>query len=366
MFIIDAHQDLAYNALNFQRDYTRSAAETRKHERAAGSQTPLHNGNTLLGWQDFQDGRVAVIFSTLFAAPARRSIGTWDRVTYRDAEEARRHYLAQLDVYHRMVDSHPDKYMLIETRQDLTECLAAWNGEPGPDNGRPVGLVILMEGAEGVREVAELEEWWARGVRIVGPAWAGTRFCGGTGEPGPMTREGFALLEGLHAFGMALDISHMDEQAALQAIDSFPGRLIASHANAAALMKGSETNRHISDHVIAGLLERGGMVGVVPFNRFLKVGWKISDGRQAVSLADVFAHIDHVCQIAGDALHVGIGSDFDGGFGIESVPVEIDTIADLNKLIPILKSAGYLDQDIAAIMGENWQRFLEQALPETV
>ncbi len=67
--------------------------------------------------------------------------------------------------------------------------------------------------------------------------------------------------------------------------------------------------------------------------------------------------------MAGDARHVGLGSDFDGGFGLNSVPAGIDTIADLQKLGPILEMKGYNDEEVAAILGENWLRHLRTYLP---
>ena len=362
MLIVDAHEDLAYNILSFGRDYTQSAADTRARE--AGTEVPMHNGDTLLGWPDFQRGQVAVVFSTLFATPVRRKLGAWDTQSYEDANQAHTLYSAQLDVYHRLTDEHPDKFRLIQTRRDLEAVLTSWASTD--DENHPVGLVVLMEGAEGVRSPDELEEWWARGVRLIGPAWAGTRFCGGTREPGPLTPEGYALLEGMAGLGFTLDISHMDEQAVLQALEVYPGPIVASHANAKSLLKGTDSNRFLSDRVIQGLLERDGIIGVVPFNSFLRVGWKKGDRREQVSLQHLVAQIDYICQMAGDARHVGLGSDFDGGFGLQSVPAGIDTIADLQKLGPLLEEKGYTSQEIAAILGENWMAHLRRSLPESV
>jgi membrane dipeptidase len=361
MFIIDGHEDLAYNILNFGRDYTRPAAHTRARE--AGSETIKHNGNTLLGWQDYQDARTALVFATLYASPERKRIGDWNELYYRTPAEAHRLYMQQVDVYHKLVDEHPGKFRLVQTQADLRQTLAPWEADLAGVSGNPVGLLILMECADGVRAPAELEEWWARGVRIIGPAWAGTRFCGGTGEPGPLTQEGYALLDGMASFGFILDLSHMDQQAALQALDHYQGNLIASHANALALLPGSESNRHLPDRVIQGILERNGVIGVVPYNVFLKAGWQKGGDRSEVPLDAVAAQIDYICQLAGDAWHAGIGSDFDGGFGVESTPAGIDTIADLHRLAPLLAARGYSDDDIAAIFGLNWRRMLERSLP---
>jgi membrane dipeptidase len=360
--IVDAHEDLAWNMLSFGRDYTLTAAETRQREQ--NSQTPELNGDTLLGWPDYQQGKVAVVFSTLFAAPNRHKLGDWDQQCYANAEEAHMIYSKQLDAYDRLTGEHPDMFRKVEKVADLLTVLQHWEQK---DTGEhPVGLVALMEGAEGVRTPGELEEWYQRGVRIIGPAWTGTRFCGGTHEPGGLTQEGYALLERMAEFSITLDISHMDSAAALQALDRYQGAIIASHANALALLKESSSNRHLTDRVIQGLLERGGTIGIVPSNSFLKPGWKDSGGRTSVTLEYMVAQIDYICQKAGNALHVGIGSDFDGGFGLHSVPIEINTIADLRKLIPILNQKGYTQADIAAILGENWLAYLRNTLPEDV
>jgi membrane dipeptidase len=267
-----------------------------------------------------------------------------------------------MEVYFRLADRHPDHFRLVHTLRDLEAVLADWD-DPAREN-HPVGLVHLMECAEAVRSPEELEEWWGLGLRIIGLAWAGTRFCGGTREPGPLTPAGEALLEAMADLGFMLDLSHMDPPAALQALERYPGQIIASHSNAATLLKHYEGNRLLPDAVIHGLMERDGMIGIVPFNKFLLAGWRNADRRDLVSLQHVVDQIDYICQIAGDAAHVGLGTDFDGGFGVESTPAEIDTVADLRKLAPLLGEKGYTEADIAAIFGGNWLRKLRSLLPE--
>jgi membrane dipeptidase len=359
--LVDSHEDLAWNILNFGRDYTRAATETRRIE--SGSVTAEKNGSCLLGWPDYQQGRVAVAFSTLFALPIRKQEGDWERLVYRDDAEANRLYWDQLEAYEKLVDQNPDRFRMIGSIADLDEILAHWASEP--IDGHPVGLVPLMEGADGIRAPGELEEWWAHGLRAIGPAWAGTRFCGGTREPGPLTNEGHELLAAMAEFPFTLDISHMDQQAVLQALDTYPGPIIASHSNALALLPGSESNRHLSDRVIHGLIERDGIIGVVPYNLFLKFGWKKGEPRAGIGLEQVAAHIDHICQIAGDARHAALGTDFDGGFGVEATPEGIDTIASLQALEPILADRGYTQDQIDAIFGGNWIRHLKANLPPT-
>jgi membrane dipeptidase len=361
-FIIDAHEDLAWNMATFGRDYTRPVAETRRLERGSVAQT--HNGDTLLGYDAYQQGRVAVVFATLFAAPMRSNEGEWDTQCYQDDSKAESLYRQQLDMYHKLVDDHPDKFRLVLIRKDLEDTIAAWRDLPEDAEAKPpVGLVILMEGAECVRSVDQLPEWFAGGVRLIGPAWASNRFCGGTKEPGPLTKAGYHLLDGMAEQGLVLDLSHMDEQAALQALDHYPGTIVATHANAKELLPNLDSNRFLSDRLIESLVERDGVIGVVPYNVFLDQDWVKGMRRELVSIQAVVNQIDYICQLAGDALHVGIGSDFDGGVGWQHVPHEIDTIADLHKLAPLLAEKGYRAEDIAAIFGENWQRVLQSALP---
>ncbi len=357
MLIVDAHEDIAWNALSFGRDHTLSALAVREAEQ--GTPAPQRNGNTMLGLAEWLLGRVAVVFATLFAAPARRRLGEWDTQSYADFSEARRLYSAQLDYYHRLAED--GRFRLITSRVDLDAVVKSWEGELPY---RKIGLVVLMENAEAIREPGELDDWIKRGVRIIGPAWAGTRFCGGTGEPGRLTSEGIALLGAMADHGLILDLSHMAEESFLQAVEAYPGALIASHSNARALVRGAKyPDRHLSDEMIRRLSERGGVMGVVPYNRFLRGDWRPADGKEAISVEAVAAQIDHICQLTGSAAHAGIGSDFDGGFGVEAVPAEIDTVADLGLIGGALARRGYPEADVEAILGGNWLNALRRALP---
>ena len=348
--------------LTFKRDYTRPLAETRRLE--ANTLIPERNGDSLLGWDEYQRGNVAVVFSTLFAAPARKK-ELWDSIWYPDFDTARKLYRDQATFYRRWTDSHPDKFRIISSTGELDAIIRHWSQPAQDGEGHPVGMVMLMEGAEGIRSVKELPEWWEMGLRMIGLAWMGTRYCGGTTEPGPLTDEGRELLAAMADLKFILDISHMDEASALESLDRYDGAVMASHSNCAALMKGSESNRHVPDQVIEKLIERGGVIGSVPFNTFLKVGWsrKTNSRREEVSMDAYIAHIDHVCQLAGDSLHAAIGTDFDGGFGLQSVPVGFESVADLQLIASKLRERGYSETDAENILGGNWLRFLRKNLP---
>jgi membrane dipeptidase len=356
--VVDAHQDLAYNAAQYGRDYRQSAYETRRQEK--GGPVPGHNGSCMIGLPELLAGRVAVLFGTVFALPARRSRFD-DAVVYHDAETAHRVAMAQLDLYHRWADEEA-QFALIGDRLDLARVLEGWKNEPAPDEDDPrqVGIVPLMENADPIREPAELELWYERGLRLVGPAWVSSRYSGGTSEPGPLTDEGRELLEVMADLGVGLDLSHMAEQAVLEALDRFEGVLFASHSNPRSLVPG---DRHLSDAAITGIAERDGVIGVVLCNSFLRKGWHRGDRKEEVTLVDVVRAVDHICQRVGDAQHVGLGSDFDGGFGTESAPAELDTVADLNKVAAALAEHGFGRDHVRAIMGGNWLRLLERVLP---
>ncbi len=361
--IIDSHEDLAWNILNLNRDYTRSAYEIRSAEQDTA--IPAFNGNTLLGWPQYIQGRVAVVFGTLYCGPKRLDKGNYPVQVYENTQEAHHCYRENLDAYHRLTDEHPDAFRLLLEKAELASHLSEWEAylADGDKSPPPVGIVILMEGAEGVRQPAEVEQWYAWGVRLLGPAWAGNQYCGGTREPGPLSKQGLELLEHMADLGMVLDISHMDHQSARQSLDIYGGQVIASHSNAEKLIRSIPINRHLQDDTIQQLIQRDGVMGIVPLNAFLDWQWRDHGGRQSMTLDHIIAQIDHVCQLAGNTRHVALGTDFDGGFGVESVPMEIDTIADLQKLAPRLSEKGYNEEDIARIFNGNWLRILENNLP---
>jgi membrane dipeptidase len=149
---------------------------------------------------------------------------------YTTPQEAYAQAMEQLDVYTRLADENP-RFALVREQKDLDTVLATWK-EDAPEEKRQIGLVVLMEGADPILRPQDLEHWYERGLRIVGPSWlAGTRYAGGDASGGPVTDEGLRLLRVMLDFNMVLDVSHLSEQACLQAIDRYEGHVIASHSN---------------------------------------------------------------------------------------------------------------------------------------
>lgn len=360
-FIIDSHEDLGYLYLNYDRDVFRSVEETRQIEREKGHSMEVE-GEALIGWPEYQKGQVAVVFGTLFVTPANSNAGE-DRVFYRNPKEAHDYIQKQVDLYHRWSDTRPDAFHLITTKKDLKDVLDVWEKRPAdyPKTINPVGLVISMEGAEMIGDISEVEEWWEKGVRLMGPVWAGLRFCGGTEHGGEFTPEGYQLLAKMNEVGYVCDVSHMNNISALQALDHYQGAVIASHSTVRRIQGDPNAERHLTDEAIHRLIERDGVIGVLPFNRFMCSTWKRGDAPLTIDV--LVSHIDAICQMAGNSRHAAIGTDFDGGFGLGHVPVEFNSVGDLQKLGPALLAKGYSKSDVDLILGGNWRRILEYNLP---
>jgi membrane dipeptidase len=346
MFIVDAHLDIAYNALQFGRDPLLSVEQIRTLESGAHP-----HGRATVAFPQLKEAGVGLVFATIFVLPeaAARPDDGQKRMTYHDAQGAHQHGMTQLDYYRRLVDVEENQLRLVVDRSSLDEVLASYQESDQP----LLGMVPLMEGADSIRQPEELELWVEKGLRIIGLAWDDTRYADGAwrGSRRRLTKEGQELLEVMNEFPLILDLSHMSEKASLEALDQYEGSVIASHSNSRVLVPGE---RQLSDTQIRALGERGGVMGTVMANGFLRAGHKKGDPKELVTLDHVLAHIDHVCQLLGDARHVGLGTDMDGGFGIDDMPAEIDSVVDLPLIAMKLLDAGYEEADVAQIMGGNW------------
>ncbi len=384
MLIIDAHEDIAYNALELGRDIRLPVLSTRRREarkilqvlgtdnQTAGGALGLTSQHDIAmsGLPELRRGGFGVIFGVIFAHPAQEGYDSEDAGSqvYHNAQEAYHIGQAQLN-YYRQLAEEPG-ITLIGNQQDLQEVLMAWEHTKANDPEHPLGLVPLMEGADPIRTPGEAAQWFRDGLRIIGPAWSRTRYAGGNFMPGPLTSAGKVLLREMDRIGFILDTTHLAEESFWQSLQLYQGPVIASHSNCRTLTMNKfdehtrQTNgqRHLSDEQIRALLERDAVIGIVPFNAFLDASWS-REHRFDLGLDTMVRHIDHICQLAGNARHVGLGSDIDGGFGREETPRELDTVADLAKLADALRSSGYQEEDIANVMGGNWRRFLERALP---
>jgi membrane dipeptidase len=333
MFIVDAHLDLAYNALR-GREVLRPAVE----------QTPDSEGIPSVGLPDLHAGKVGMICATIFCMPAIK-----EEAGYRNADEARQAGLEQLRWYHER--EKESVFRFVRSRRDLPDGSSAGSA--------PLPAILLLEGADPLRSPADVAEWFAAGMRIVGLAWRQTRYAGGTGAPGPLTPAGVDLLPELDRFGVIHDLSHLAEEAFWQLLDRSNGPVMASHSNCRAFVP---TDRQLSDEMIKAIVARGGVIGINFFDKFLlRPG--VYKTRRA-TLSDVVEHINRICDLAGDAAHVAIGTDMDGGLGREQIPEEIRTSEDLPRVGDALSAAGFDTAAVKGILGQNWLRFFRRTLPE--
>jgi membrane dipeptidase len=227
---------------------------------------------------------------------------------------------------------------------------------------KPIGYILSLEGADSIVNISYLQKAWQYGLRAIGPAHYGPgRYANGTNATGIMVSEGKALLKEMERLKIILDATHLCDDSFWQALKYFNGNIWASHNNVRALV---DHNRQYSDDQVKALIERGAVIGGVLDAWMLKPGWVMGEStpkQMACDLESVIDHMDHICQIAGNTLHVGIGSDLDGAFGKEQSPFDLETIADLQMLVPLFHKRGYSETDVENIMHGNWLRFLRNA-----
>ncbi|MFO8233378.1 MAG: membrane dipeptidase [Longimonas sp.] len=340
---IDGHLDLAFNAVVHKRDLTRKVMAVRADEDRSHQEL-------LVTLPELRRANVGIVFGTLFAIP--RSALQYEgekppkwkaKLSYATPDEAHALAVDQLERYEQWEDE--GRIRILRTQSDLQVHVTAWeSGE------RTVGLVVLMEGADPIRTPDELAWWADRGLRMIGPAWRSTRYAGGTGAPGPLTPNGKALVQAMIEHNIPLDVSHLSNESFWDAMDLAPRYVLASHSNARAISPG---DRQMSDDMIRAVGASGGVVGIVLGDAFLHP----DHATMQVTLRDVHRHAKHIARLIGWD-QVAIGSDFDGGFGVQETPKELTRGADfskLGKLVPEAARSGFL--------GGNWLRFLRRVLP---
>jgi membrane dipeptidase len=354
MLIIDAHLDLAWNALQWNRNIQHSVYTIRTGEsNLAGA----GRGQGTVALPEMRRGRVALCFATLMARSTGRPI---QNVDYSSPYQAYAIAQGQLAYYHALDEA--GEISLITNREELDQHLSAWQEwEKQVDRTQPrLGLMISMESADPIVVPEQLPAWKEAGVRLIGPAHYGPgRYAGGTSTEFGLGFEGKQLLREMEKLGILLDLTHLSDEAFWEALDYFSGTVLASHNNCRALVP---HQRQFDNKQIRAIIARGGVIGVALDNWMIRSGWtRGAKENERVTLAHVTDHTDYICQLAGNSQHAAIGSDLDGGFGREQSPSDLDTIEDLQRLAEILSKRGYRDDDIASIMHGNWLRLLRKA-----
>lgn len=359
--IFDAHLDLSWSAVQWNRDLTQPLEIVRQQESHMTDHRARGRGTVSL--PEMRRGNIGICLATLLAR-SKPEVCPADGFSRRDLDYRNQSIACavaqgQMAIY--AVLERQKQMRQLRTSQQLRDHFAQWQRDPA---NTPIGFILAMEGADPIVDPEQVASWWEQGLRCVGLAHYGPGpYAVGTGSEGSLTPAGRELLKEFEKFGMVLDLTHTAEPGFFEVLDRYEGPVHASHNMCRKLVP---ADRQFSDEQIKRLIERGAVIGMALDAWMLFPGWKIgkTDPR-VVSISAVADHIDHVCQLAGNSDHVGIGSDLDGGFGAEQTPHDLNSIADLQKLDGILRSRGYTDAAITAIFHGNWMRFFTEALPKT-
>ena len=337
--IVDAHLDLAYN-VQAGRDLTLTAAEVQASDDPARMKC-------MVTLPELRAGGVALAVGSIFTAK-RVEEGTEHDF---DPETAARGK-GQIDVYRSWEAAGGVR--IIRSKRDLADHLERWR-----DDGLP-GLLIAMEGAEPIRDPSELQWWFDAGLRMIGPAWGPTRYCGGfagsKGVAGGFTATGRELLDAMKQLHIPLDVAHSSVELFMEGVESDMPHVVCTHTTPREL---NGRDRMPNGEMLAALAKRGGIVGLGLGNIFLDKAWLDSDAeKQPVPLRRVGEVFELMAEHAGWD-HVGIGSDLDGGIGVDESPEGLDTIADIGKISDVIP-----EHARAGVLGGNWLRFFGEALPD--
>jgi membrane dipeptidase len=354
MFTIDAHLDLSMNALEWNRDLRKSTTEI--NEREKGLTDKPGSGNGVVSLPELRKGEIGLVVATQigrYVAPDNPLPG------WHSPEQAWAQTQGQLAWYKAMEED--GEMVQITDLESLVKHIELWKYAKSTPN-KPIGYILSLEGADSIITLKHLERAYRYGLRAIGPAHYGPgRYANGTDATGKMGKDGLELLKEIERLGIILDATHLCDDAFWQALDNFNGHIWASHNNCRALVN---HNRQFSDEMIRELIDRGAVIGAALDAWMMVPGWVrgVSTPKgMNCNLEVMVDHIDHICQIAGNSFHVGMGTDLDGAFGKEQCPYDLETIADLQKLPVFLSKRGYNEQDIENMMHGNWLRFLRNA-----
>jgi membrane dipeptidase len=354
MIICDAHLDLAWNAIDWNRDLRLPVADIRRAEQGMDGKGRACN---TVAFPELRRGKVAVFIATLLARLLRpKLMPAIQRYTSMAAAYAAAY--GQLAYYRALEQEGWLRW--IKDWPTLDAHVRAW--QQNEDGSEPLGFILSMEGADPVLSPGQVEEWWAAGLRIIGPAHYGVSpYAHGTGTQGGLFPPGPALLREMQHVGMILDVTHLSDQCFDEALDVYGGPVLASHHNNRTLVP---DQRQLTDDQTKRLISRGAVIGIALDCWMLYPGWvrgQTKPEEAGVKLETMVDHIDRVCQLAGNARHAAIGTDLDGGFGREQSPCDLDTIADLQRLPELLRKRGYPEEAIEGILYGNWVRFFREA-----
>ncbi|MEO5997697.1 MAG: membrane dipeptidase [Chitinophagaceae bacterium] len=355
-FIIDAHLDLAMNAIEWNRDLTQPLHEIRLREMHLKDKNDRGKGTVCL--PELRQGKIGLVVATQLARydpSGKTNITCWN-----SPQQAWAMTQAQLAWYREM--EAMGEMIQITNLQQLDDHLLLWEKEDIPDKIKPVGYILSLEGADSLVNISYLHRAYQYGLRAIGLSHFGPgRYAPGTKMEGRLTSLGVELLKEISRLNMIVDVTHLTDEGFEQVMEIHQGPVWASHHNT---RKIAFSQRQLTDDQIKILISRDAVIGGMldcwaMDNRFIDA---VSDPWQLnIKLENLVDHWDHICQLAGNSHHIAIGTDLDGNFGTEQAPWDMNSIADLQKYQDILSRRGYTVEDIDNIFHKNWLRFLRKA-----
>jgi membrane dipeptidase len=349
MFIFDAHLDLAMNALEWNRDLTWSVKDIRKSEFGM-TDKPDREKNTV-SLPAMRKGNIGICVATQIARYVKKgsNLPGWN-----SPQQAWAQTQGQLAWYKAMEEI--GEMFQITNSEQLNKHLNLWRNSKSK---KPIGYILSLEGADSIITMDHLEKAYENGLRAIGPAHYGPgTYAHGTDSVGGIGIKGRELLKKIEELNLILDATHLCDQSFWETMKVYNGPVWASHNNCRKLVP---HNRQFSDEQIKELIGRNAVIGIALDAWMMVPNWVRGNStpeNMGVTLHQMIDNIDHICQLAGNANHVGIGTDLDGAFGKEQSPSDIDTITDLQNIPHLLQKRGYTKNDIDSIMHQNFITFL--------
>lgn len=354
MFVFDAHLDLALNGVDWNRDLRQDVDDIRVQEISLGMTNELGRGTNTLSFSELRRAGIGLCLTTLLARQEKEINHPMGWTSPETCYAMAHAHLA----YYRAME-RAGYLKMLKTSGQLQEHFQYYKAHP---QTAPLGFVLTMEGADPVLTPETIFEFHELGLRAIGLTHYGAnRYGGGTRTEVGLAANAIPLLKNIADLGMTVDVTHLSDVAFWQLLDLFPGKIHASHQN---LRRICNWQRQFSDEQVKAVIDRGGVLGLALDVIMIQKAFVRGKSKPEATISDAIENIDAICQIAGNAKHVGIGSDLDGGYGYEQTPSDLNKISDIQKIPDLLSKRGYSREDIEGIMYGNWLRFFTEALPK--
>jgi membrane dipeptidase len=287
----------------------------------------------------------------------------------------------QIDVTKRLIARYPDALQLALTADDVEQAMGA---------GR-IASLMGMEGGHSIgSSLAVLRQMYAMGARYMtlthGKTLSWADSATDAPQHGGLNAFGMDVVREMNRIGMLVDLSHVSEEAMMDALDVAQAPVIFSHSGARAI---TGHLRNVPDSVLARLPENGGIVMAVALPWFITedlrqhsasraaeearlealypglpdtveaqlAKWDAENREPVSTISDLADHIDHIRDVAGID-HIGIGGDYDG---MPTGPIGMEDVTGYPALFAELAQRGYSQEDLEKIASRNMMRVMREA-----